>query len=117
MTRNEFRRLALAFEGAVEQSHMGHPDFRANGKIFATLHADNAHGMVKLTPDDQRRFVADFPQAFAPAAGAWGRGGSTIVTLAAIDAETLGEAMTLAWNNVASVGGGSRRRLHASRQQ
>jgi hypothetical protein len=94
----QFRRLALGFEGAVEKAHMGHPDFRAaNGTIFATLHADNAHGMVKLTPEQQVRFVSDHPGAFAPAAGAWGRGGSTIVTLAAADTETLGEAMTLAW--------------------
>ena len=100
MTVTQFRRIALEFDGAVEKAHMGHPDFRApNGKIFATLHADDVHGMVKLTPDQQARFVADHPGAFAPAAGAWGRGGSTLVALAAIDAETLGEAMTLAWQN------------------
>ena len=37
-------------EGAVEGAHMGHPDFRAHGKIFATLHPDLQTGMVKLTP-------------------------------------------------------------------
>jgi|SRR5215472_978650 len=105
MTTTEFRKLALAFEGAAEKAHMGHPDFRtAAGRIFATLHADKKHGMVKLTPDQQQRFIADCPDAFAPAAGAWGRAGSTIVTLAAIDAETLGEAMTLAWQAAISVG-------------
>jgi len=96
----QFRRMALGFDGAVEKAHMGHPDFRTpKGKIFATLHADNTHGMVALTPEQQSRFVVHHPDAFAPAAGAWGRAGSTIVTLAAIDAETLGEAMTLAWQN------------------
>jgi hypothetical protein len=101
MTPNAFRRIALAFDGAVEKAHMGHPDFRAgNGKIFATLHEDQKHGMVKLTPQQQRRFMGDSPGAFAPAAGAWGLGGATIVTLAAFDAEILGEAMTLAWQNV-----------------
>jgi hypothetical protein len=101
MTANAFRRLALAFDGAIEKAHMGHPDFRAaNGKIFATLGAlDAARGMVKLTPSQQKQFLADHPGAFAPAAGAWGLGGATLVTLAAIDAETLGEAMTLAWQN------------------
>jgi hypothetical protein len=97
----QFRRIALGFEGAVEQAHMGHPDFRASGRIFATLHADDEHGMVKLTPEQQQRFVSGVPAAFAPAAGAWGRGGATIVTLAAVDAETLGEAMTVAWQNAA----------------
>jgi hypothetical protein len=51
---------------AVEGAHMGHPDFRANGRIFATLHADLQWGMVKLTPDQQRMFVRDAPAAFTP---------------------------------------------------
>ena len=34
MTPNQFRKIALGFDGAVEASHMNHPDFRAaNGKI------------------------------------------------------------------------------------
>ena len=94
----QFRRMALAFDGAVEKAHMGHPDFRvAKGKIFATLNATGTGGALMLTPEQQADVIAAHPEAFAPAAGAWGRGGSTIVTLAAIDEETLGEAMTLAW--------------------
>jgi hypothetical protein len=26
---------------AVEGAHMGHPDFRIKGRVFATLHADH----------------------------------------------------------------------------
>ena len=102
MTASQFRTIALGFDGAYEHAHMGHPDFRAaNGKIFATLGAvDAAHGMVALTPDQQQQFVADHPEAFAPVRGAWGLGGATTVTLAAVDADVLGEAMTLAWQNV-----------------
>ena len=37
MTANEFRSLALTLPGAVESAHMGHPDFRIDGRIFATL--------------------------------------------------------------------------------
>jgi hypothetical protein len=105
VTPAAFRRIALGFDGAIEKAHMGHPDFRAaNGKIFATLGAiDAAHGMVKLTPDQQKQFVADHPAAFAPVNGAWGLGGATIVTLAKVDAETLGEAMTIAWQNVSQL--------------
>ena len=36
MTADDFRRITLALEGAVEKAHMGHPDFRVNGRIFAT---------------------------------------------------------------------------------
>lgn len=102
MTGNGFRRMARALGGASEGEHMNHPDFRANGRIFATLHGDGAHGMVKLTPDQQRRFTADHPDAFAPESGAWGRQGCTRVVLAAVDEETLGDALTLAWQNSAA---------------
>jgi hypothetical protein len=37
--------------------------------------------------------------AFAPASGVWGRQGSTTVRLDSIDEDTLGQAMTLAWQN------------------
>jgi hypothetical protein len=55
--------------------------------------------MVKLTPDQQRRFVREHPDTFAPENGAWGRQGCTSVRLDVADEETLGEAMTLAWQN------------------
>lgn len=77
---------------------MAHPDFRVGGKIFATLGApDEAHGMVALMPEQQEDFIAMAPEAFAPAAGAWGRGGSTIVRLAAVTEETLETALAAAW--------------------
>jgi hypothetical protein len=94
-----FRRLALGMPGAAEGAHMGHPDFRVNGRIFATLHGDGRFGMVKLTPDQQRLFIQNSPGVFAPESGAWGRQGCTRVTLEAVDEEALGEAMTLAWRN------------------
>ena len=94
---NDFRCIALAMKDAVEGAHMGHPDFRVNGRIFATLHPDNKFGMVKLTPDDQQRFVREDPESFTPESGAWGRQGCTRVRLDSVDEDTLGEAMTLAW--------------------
>ena len=99
---DRFRRIALGMEGAVEGAHMGHPDFRGNGKIFATLHADLQTGMVKLTPDQQATFVREHPDAFAPENGAWGRQGCTAVRIGAVDDELLGEAITLAWRNLAA---------------
>ena len=101
MGPDDFRRIALKMEGAVESAHMGHPDFRANGRIFATLHPDGELGMVKLTPDQQQEFMRADALAFVPASGAWGRQGCTMVRLDSIDEETLGEAMTLAWQNTA----------------
>lgn len=97
---NKLRRIALGMKGAVESAHMGHPDFRVNGRIFATLHADNAWGMVKLTPDQQQDFLVR-DAAFVPENGAWGRQGCTAVQLDKVDEEILGEALTLAWQNLA----------------
>jgi hypothetical protein len=102
LTADEFRHMALAMRGASEGAHMGHPDFRVNGRIFATLHADDTCGMVKLTPEQQERFVQEMPRTFAPENGAWGRQGCTSVRLDLVDEETLGEAMTLAWKNSAA---------------
>jgi hypothetical protein len=102
MTANGFRRIALGMKGAIEGSHMGHPDFRAHGRIFATLKPGLKAGMVVLTPEQQAVFVREHPGAFAPENGAWGRQGCTGVLLAAVDEETAGEALTLAWQNSAT---------------
>ena len=101
MSADDFRRLALAMQGAVESAHMGHPDFRANGRIFATLQADELRGMVTLTPDEQREFMRAHPRMFAPASGAWGRQGSTMIELDAADEATVRGAVLLAWQHVA----------------
>jgi hypothetical protein len=99
VTAQRFRRLALALDGAVEGAHMGHPDFRVDKRIFASLQSGDQFGMVKLTPDQQSLFIEDHPAAFAPEAGAWGRAGCTRVILGAVGEEALGEALTLAWQN------------------
>lgn len=99
MSPEAFRRMALAMNGVVEGAHMGHPDFRLHGRIFATLHPDQQWGMVKLTPEQQQRFVREAPATFTPEKGAWGLQGCTAVRLDAADDDVLGEAMTLAWQN------------------
>jgi len=97
-----FRRLALALPEAVEQQHMGHPDFRVRGKIFATLgHPDADHGMVKLTREQQEAFVEAAPKVFSPVKGGWGLRGATTVTLKSASERTLMPALETAWRNVA----------------
>jgi hypothetical protein len=101
MTSDEFREIALSFPEAEERSHMNHPDFRVGGKIFATLGPDLTWGMAKLTPQQQQEFLLSHPAVFKPAAGKWGEGGATLITLAQVDEEIAGEALTLAWKNTA----------------
>src|SRR5687767_8867453 len=93
VTPQRFRLMALALDGAVEGAHMGHPDFRVDKRIFASLHSGNEFGMVKLTPDQQATFIEDHPSAFSPEAGAWGRSGCTRVILKTITEDILGEAL------------------------
>ena len=101
MTQNEFRKIALGFEGAEERSHMNHPDFRANGRIFATLsYPDVTRGMVSLTPEQQADFVHDAPKMFTPVPGGWGAKGATYVRLPEAKAATLRPAMEAAYANV-----------------
>jgi hypothetical protein len=103
VTAAEFRRLALSFPDTVEGSHMGHADFRVGGKIFASLGFPNPeHGMVKLSPDDQARFVDPETEAFMPCAGAWGRQGSTSVLLKKVNKTVLKDALQKAWSNTSS---------------
>lgn len=93
--------MALGFQGANESAHIGHPDFRIRGKIFATLGSpDENWGMVKLTPDQQRSLILKAPDVFASCSGAWGRGGNTNVRLASVTADTLHAALDAAWRNV-----------------
>jgi hypothetical protein len=67
MTINEFRRMVLEIPGAMERSHMHHPDFRVVGKIFASLGVpDENWGMVKLTPEQQRTFIQKAAKVFKP---------------------------------------------------
>jgi hypothetical protein len=98
MTPDGFRLIALSLAGAEEGEHMGHPDFRVGGKVFATLgHPDDRFGTVMLSPEDQSFFVRKHPSAFAPAAGAWGQRGSTSVQLRRAPAGALRLAIEAAW--------------------
>ena len=101
MTDERYRVLALSLPGAIESSHMNHPDFRVGGRIFATLWPARREGVVMLTPEQQEILTGAHPQWFSPAAGAWGRRGSTTIALDDVDEEVLGHALEMAWRNKA----------------
>jgi len=98
MTPADFRRIALSFEGAEESSHMGAPDFRVGGRIFATLASESqGYGNLMLIPEQQAAFIADRPDLFLPIHGGWGRMGATHIRLAEADEDTLTGALHTAW--------------------
>lgn len=97
MTPDGFRKLALSQPEAIESAHMNHPDFRVNGKIFATLgYPDDQWGMVKLAPIDQELFIQADPETFSPVKGAWGKGGATRVQLRTAKKALLSRALDCA---------------------
>jgi hypothetical protein len=102
MMPNEFRELALSFPEAIESAHMRHPDFRVGGKIFATLgYPDEEFAMVKLSPEQQTKFVRSRPGVFKPVKGGWGRQGATNIYLPAAKTAIVREALTAAWRKIA----------------
>ena len=98
MNAADFRRIALSLEGAEERSHMGSPDFRVGGRIFATLASEReGYGNLLLTPEQQREFIDELPDVFLPVAGGWGRMGATHIRLAEAKEDVLAGALRTAW--------------------
>jgi hypothetical protein len=101
MTPAAFTKLALSLDGATEGAHGGHPDFRAGGKVFASLgYPGKEWGMVKLAPEQQHMLVSAEPGMFVPVKGTWGLRGATSVRLASADSRTMRSALAMAWQNV-----------------
>ena len=98
MTSDEFRRLALAMPGASETPYTGSLAFRVSGKIFATLgYPDEDWGIVRLSRAEQETLIAAKPNVFRRVPGEWSHTGSTNVSLARVDSQTLQAALRLAW--------------------
>ena len=98
MNTADFRRIALSLEGAEEASHMGSPDFRVGGRIFATLASQkHGYGNLMLTPELQAAFIEELPEIFVPVAGGWGRMGMTHIRLAEANEDVLAGALRAAW--------------------
>jgi hypothetical protein len=103
LTPEQFRRLALDLPEAIESAHMGTPDFRVRGKIFATLGAakEEVRCVVKFSIEQQEMFARVAPDLFEPVPGGWGRKGWTLLRLRPAGAAIVRDALETAWRNVA----------------
>lgn len=106
MSPETFRQLALDLPDTAEGSHMGHADFRARGRVFASLDVPEAGWcMVRLTPDQQASLIAavDDDRKVKPASGAWGRQGCTHLWIGrgGVSGTLVKRAVVSAWRNVA----------------
>lgn len=117
MTIADFRRIALSLEGVEESSHMGAPDFRVGGTIFATLASqDKGYGNLVLTPQQQAEFVEELPDVFLPIAGGWGRMGMTHIRLAQANEDVLAGALRTAWKLRVEKNARTRKKKKAKKQ-
>jgi hypothetical protein len=93
------RRIFLEQPQAEEKSHMGHPDFRVGGKIFATLQPAKKIAVVMLSPADQAAAVQMNPEALTQKY--WGKKGYVEVNLQRASSALLRALAQAAWRNVA----------------
>jgi len=98
---NDFRKLALSFEEAVELPHFEKTSFRVNKKIFATLDLEKKRAVLKFTEIEQSVFGAFDKSIVYPVAGAWGKKGFTCIELQKIRKDMLKDAVTVSYCNVA----------------
>ena len=100
MTRDEFRRAALAFPETAEQETWGHPTFRVRGKMFATMSAEDAAATVKATKEAQAALVGSEPETFSVPAYV-GQHGWVGIRLERVDADEAIELLDEAWRATA----------------
>ncbi len=99
ITVGSARKIILSMPEAEESRHMGHPDFRVNNKIFATLWPTQDRAVVKIALDDQTRLLKSSPQAFST--NAWSKHGWTNVHLVHVDAKVFRSLVEESWRGVA----------------
>lgn len=109
MNAATFRRLALEAPGSVESSHMGHPDFRIGGRIFASLPIEEDFGVVGLPLEAQEELVERHPGLFEPLKGSWGRQGWTRVHLRPARVAAVREALAHAVAKVSATARATKR--------
>jgi len=101
ITVDAVRKIALSFPETTEQPHFEKPSFRVGKKIFATLDIKNNHACIKLSEIDQNVFSSFDRSVIFPVPNKWGKQGWTFINLKKIRKETLVDALTTAYCEVA----------------
>jgi hypothetical protein len=93
------RRIFLEQPQAEEKAHMGHPDFRVGGRIFATLWPDLNVAVVRLAIADQAGALQMSPEALT--LKFWGKSPYLEVNLARANVGLMRALAQAAWRNTA----------------
>ncbi len=97
MTPDTFRQLALSLPNVQAVLILGAEEFRIGLRTFASLGSPHVSmAMIKLTPQEQARFVGLAPAAFAPQPGGPGARGGTQVKLPLAEPNLVHEALAAA---------------------
>ena len=99
---DEYRKLAMSFQGVAELPHFERTSFRVNKKIFATLSEKENIAMLKLSLVDQSVFCDMSEGVIYPVPGGWGTQGATYFDLKKVKKKMLMDAMTCSYKLVAS---------------
>ena len=95
-TPSRVRELVAQLPNTAESAHHGHPDFRVNRKIFATLSQDETHAALRLTQLEARELSRDRPDTFRLVSDrephAW-----VSVSLSRIDEAEFSDLLEAAW--------------------
>lgn len=101
MTADQFREMALSFQGTEEAAHFDRRAFKITGKrIYATLHEESQTANLKLSETDQSVFSAIDKKAIYPVANKWGLQGWTTFELRNIPNEIMLDALDTAHKEV-----------------
>lgn len=92
-----FRKLALSFPEATEDSHFEKTSFKVKRKIFATYDDKNKRACVKLSEIDQDVFSSTDKTIIYPVKNIWGKEGWTIIELNKVHKDIFTDALTTAY--------------------
>jgi hypothetical protein len=95
------RQIALSFPETSEHPHVEKRSFKVGKKVFATYNGPYNRVCVKLSELDQAAFCSFDASVIYPVPNKWGKQGWTLINLAAVQEETLADALTMAYCTVA----------------
>ena len=99
LTPKQAGEMAAASPGVTVRDHFGSDAYRTDGGIFATVWHATKTVNLRLTVEQQRRFVGLDGEGFTEIDNAWGRQGWTTANLEFLEREDFAAAVKTAWEN------------------
>lgn len=100
MSLEEFKEVALSFQGTLTHPHFDRTAFKVEGKrIFATLHEESESANIILSIPEQEIFCA-MDEAIYPVPNKWGTRGWTTFDLKKTEYSIILDALNSAYQDV-----------------